>query len=198
MSKQSCHENMQENRMNSIATLPSWMRYMPNPPWKQSTNLNLQLSDNDEGVSNAANVVDTSIQDSSTTGDEGKKENEGLSSVCNSGEESEATSLNDEEPLDIVCDIDNKEVNDEKCSNDRPSKRRRPQLSSTKQKVLSSSKNPFSTSHIVLAKLDGKVKQDSTVSTSSHKKRRRLYSSGGAENLEDTAALFSFCKFSKS
>lgn len=163
---------------------PNWMRYMPNPPWKQSANLNLQLRDEKEFDKKVMGVKTTERFVSVTDSDNEGKEIQDI--VETSSEEWEDASFVDKD--EEQDDDDNK----------RPSKRPRSQCESTKRKIVSS--NPFSTSHIVLAQvsLQDIVKTDPNLSSHlSCKKRCRLYNFNEEASLDDTAALLSFCKFKK-
>lgn len=160
------------------SSLPSWMRYMPQPPWKHSTGLNLQLQRDDSDSDNE------------------KKESERVKE-CVSGGKPPALTDNSQSSCGESSGARGQQGSEElKLAS---GKQRRKVVAKKKRKALSS--NPFSTSHVVLAQLAEAKKEeeeDSTQSNSSSvssKKRRRIYSE--TPNLDDTAALFSFCKFKK-
>lgn len=163
------------------SSLPSWMRYMPQPPWKHSTGLNLQLQRDDS--------------DSDSDNDNEKKESERVKE-CVSGGKPPALTDNSQSSCGESSGARGQQGSEElKLAS---GKQRRKVVAKKKRKALSS--NPFSTSHVVLAQLAEakKEEEDSTQSNSSSvssKKRRRIYSE--TPNLDDTAALFSFCKFKK-
>jgi len=170
-------EEVSTEKDTSNMSLPKWMRYMPNPPWKQkSSNLNLNLSS-----------------------DEKHKEGKEIPKKVKFSEES-------------LCSRDNV-WHDDSLGNVDPS----PQMSmkatcstntesnrgKMKKRKIALSSNPFSTGHIDLSsQIQHDVAKENSgefiCSTSNmNKKRRRVYIENESSNLEDTAALFSFCKFNK-
>jgi hypothetical protein len=192
-----------ENGKSSLSALPSWMRYMPNPPWKTSANLNLQLVDEErqdagKGKDKIVEPCDGNMKgnhdrvvklEESYTDDEDKDFNVDVMT--------ESVSITTKEARGIHSSTKTHGI---KTHTDLAPTRK------MKRKKISS--NPFSTSHIVLTHPPPPLllEEETPTSTgdefctanSKSKKRRRLYTNETEfSNLEDTAALFSFCKFNK-
>ena len=161
----------------SMASLPRWMRYMPNPPWKQSSNLNLQLPSDDQKVYES-NGIDELVSCDSKSGDAAE-------SHLKSNTQQSVVETDTEQ----ICSKYLKEfIKSKKCRGKLNNKTKR-------KKILS---NPFSTTDINFAKMNKIEDDDQNCTTIDRgKKRRRLYNENSSSNLEDTVALLTFCKFNK-
>lgn len=192
MSPNQCEQGTEAKRS---ASLPSWMRYMPNPPWKNSS-VNLNLGPINENRSEST----VEVKEEMVRLQDGKRKKCTETDVQNGGESGADDSV--AHYNSGVSPRSRKNLGSSMATGVKPRASSTSSSFTAKKRgkmnhaVYKSSSNPFSTSHIVLLQPE-RDSDEGGFARNSLRKRRRTYKEDESFALDDTAALFSFCKFNK-